>query len=444
MASNNQSTDRLRFLELDENACASLREFRAVLSPKLDGILDEFYAHVTAWPQMQALLPTADVLNHARSQQARHWLQNVFQGSFGDEYMRTMDTIGRAHERVELEPRWYMGGYCFVLNRLIDMAVVAFRKKPDKLAAVIKSINKAVFLDMDLAISIYLQVSEENAAATANSQADFFEETVNNMTQVVATAGSELQGAARSIEANASTTSDEAAAVAAAAEDAAANVQTVAAAAEQLSAAIAEISGQVTQSTQVSTAAVTEAERTNEMVKGLAAAAQKIGDVVGLIKDVADQTNLLALNATIEAARAGDAGKGFAVVASEVKNLANQTAKATEEISSQINSIQLETQNAVKAIQGIGNTIGDISEYSSAIAAAVEEQSAATREIARNVELASSGTAQVTERIQHVNRAASETGSSAAEVLSASGELSGHSDNLAREVSSFVQQFRAT
>ena len=442
MASENSSADRLRFLNLDENSCANLREFRAVLAPKLDRVLDDFYAHVIAWPEMKALLPTAEVLNHARSQQARHWLQNVFQGRFGEEYMHTMDTIGRAHERVALEPRWYMGGYCFILNQLVDMAVVAFRKKPDKLAAVLKSINKAVFLDMDLAISIYLRVTDENAAATANSQADFFEETVRNMTEVVAGAAGELQGAARSIEANAATTSEEAAAVAAAAEEAASNVETVAAAAEQLSAAIAEISGQVTQSTQVSTAAVAEAERTNEMVKGLADAAQKIGDVVGLIKDVADQTNLLALNATIEAARAGDAGKGFAVVASEVKNLANQTAKATEEISSQIGSIQGETQNAVKAIQGIGKTIGDISEYSSAIAAAVEEQSAATREIARNVEMASSGTSQVTTRIQHVNQAASETGISAADVLSASGELSGHSETLAREVSNFVKQSR--
>ena len=139
--------------------------------------------------------------------------------------------------------------------------------------------------------------------------------------------------------------------MAAASEQASANVQTVASAAEELSSSISEIGRRVSQSSQIASNAVRQA----------------------------DQTNLLALNATIEAARAGDAGKGFAVVASEVKNLANQTAKATDEIGAQISGIQTATQEAVTAIDAITKTITGIDQVSSGIASAVEEQGAATQ-----------------------------------------------------------------
>ena len=272
--------------------------------------------------------------------------------------------------------------------------------------------------------------------------ADDFEQNMKQVVDTVASASTELEGTAQGMQSTAHATSQQATTVAAAAEEASANVQTVASAAEELSSSISEISRQVSQSTEIASAAVDEVDNANDKVQGLAEAAQKIGEVVALITDIADQTNLLALNATIEAARAGEAGKGFAVVASEVKNLANATAKATEEISSQIGGIQSATEGAVGAIGSIGTTIGQMSEIAAAIAAAVEEQGAATQEIARNVEQAAAGTSEVTQNIAQVTQAANETGHSAGEVLSASGDLSKQAEALGVGMAEFVVELR--
>ncbi len=442
MSRNYDTENRLKFLQVDEETSSALKEFRRVLEPQIDSLLDEFYAHVTAWPQMKAMFLTQDVLDRSRVQQKKHWLDNIFNANFGESYIAQVDRIGRAHERVGLEPRWYMAGYCFILNRLVEITKTAYRKKPERLSQILQAINRAVFLDMDMVTSIYFDVAKENADRALREHADRFEQTIKGMVEIVASAATQLQSTARTMEGTANSTSQRATVVASAAEDASANVQTVAAAAEELSASIAEISCQVSQSTDTANGAVAEAEKTNDQVQGLAEAAQKIGEVVSLINDIASQTNLLALNATIEAARAGEAGKGFAVVASEVKNLANQTAKATEEISAQITGIQNATQDAVHAIQGIGSTIGEISESSSAIAAAVEEQGAATQEIARNVEQASSGTTEVTTNINEVTQQATETGNAASQVLEAAGELASQAEKLSTEVSSFLHTIR--
>lgn len=269
-----------------------------------------------------------------------------------------------------------------------------------------------------------------------------FEITVKTGVDQIASAATEMQATAEQLTSAAEASSQRSTAVATAAEQATANVQTVASASEELSSSIEEINRQVSKSSMIAQEAVDEAERTNETMHGLSDASDRIGEVVKLISDIAGQTNLLALNATIEAARAGEAGKGFAVVASEVKNLANQTARATEDISKQIGSIQKATTGAVTAIEGISKTINQINEIASVIAAAVEEQRAATSEISRNVQQASTGTQEVSSNIAEVSKSASETGHAAQQVKGVADDLSKNAETLSEQVGIFLQRIK--
>ena len=429
---------RARFIGLDPASCALLTAFWPAIEPQLPAILDAFYQHVTTIPLLRKMV--GDQLPRLKQAQMAHW-RRLFSGQFDAAWLSGVRSIGQVHHRIGLEPRWYIGGYTYVLNRLVALALRTHRWSPGKLAPLIGAVNAAVMLDMDVSISVY-QEALLGERAQRGKRVDAllreFEGKTAGLVGLVASAATELEATARSMSETTSETTTQAANVAGAVEAASVNVQTVASAAEELSASVGEIARQVTQSSEIADRAVADANRTDRIVKTLAEGAQKIGEVVSLISAIAGQTNLLALNATIEAARAGDAGKGFAVVASEVKGLANQTAKATDDIRQQVAQIQVATKEAVTAIEAISLTIGELSQIATAIASAVEEQGAATQEIARNVHEAATATQRVSNNISGVSRGAMQTGTAASDVLGAASDLSRQAEQLSGEVQQFI------
>jgi len=443
VAEDNQDRQtRMRFMRIDDGTGERLREFWKVVQPALPELLEGFYQHVTREPQLARLIGSD--IPRLKSAQGSHW-GRLFNGRFDHEYMQGVRSIGLIHNKIGLEPRWYIGGYNYVLSQLSVIAVRHYRWKPHHLAATLTALNCAVMLDMDIAISVYQEAMLAERQRQQEKISGAIRDFDGQMKVVLRSLGdsaTNLQNAASTLAANAEQSTKQSAAVAGGSEEASANVQAVASATEQLTSSVREIGRQVTESTRISGKAVEQASQSGASMQGLAEAAQRIGAVVELINNIAGQTNLLALNATIEAARAGDAGRGFAVVASEVKALAEQTAKATDEISQQVLAIQTATRQSLGSIQEIGTTIAAVNEIATAIAAAVEQQGMATAEISRNVQEAARGTHEVSSNVAGVNQAAAETGQTATRMLGAANELSQQSDTLRTSVEGFFDAIR--
>ena len=447
MSADTSMAARLSFNQIDEDSRRLLRESKDFLLAELAGVLDAFYDHLAKYPETVAFFRSRADMTGARNGQLRHWA-TILDGNFDIAYETSIRRVGETHHRIGLDPRWYIGGYNGLVTGLIR--AIALRLPPrtgasdwkgkpasleERKIALQSAVIKAAMLDMDLAISVYLDAGRRDLDQLAGS--------VVSMAESVATTAGELEGAAAAVAQAAKTATDQTSAVATAAEQASVNVRTVASAADELSASVREISRQVAGSTEIAGRAVVTADATSDKVRNLSQASQAIGDVVELISNIARQTNLLALNATIEAARAGEAGKGFAVVAQEVKSLANQTAKATAEISAQIHAIQGSTVDAVGSIGTIADIIKSMDQIASTIATAVEEQGAATVEIARNVQEAAHGTSEVASNAVGLNTSAATTGSAASQMLASARQLGQQAAELRKTAESVMSKGRA-
>jgi methyl-accepting chemotaxis protein len=147
-----------------------LRQLKPLIERELPKGLDRFYETVSKIPEARSFFSSEKHMGGAKGAQLRHW-ESIASGRFDEDYVERVRTIGAVHARIGLEPRWYIGGYGLLVEHLIHAIIkehwpaggMLSRKKgsAEELSSLIVSLLKAVMLDMDLSISVYIEQGEE-------------------------------------------------------------------------------------------------------------------------------------------------------------------------------------------------------------------------------------------------------------------------------------------
>ncbi|MGV6876140.1 protoglobin domain-containing protein [Pseudochelatococcus sp. B33] len=435
------------FLKIDAATVDLLRELFPLIESRIPAVLDDFYDTLSRREDLLALFgatPEERTAGIARAKQAQvaHW-RELFMNGFDAGYVASARRIGLAHSRIGLEPSWYIGGYFILLQGLTAAISSRYesRLRPMQAAEtasrMISAASRAVMLDMDLAISIYLDAIHDNLNRRI---ADGFEDTVNRVAADVVTSTRAMAASAHAVTAGVADTRQQAEASLRSADEAAGTTNAIAAAAEELMATSDEIARQIDRSSDVTGRATAGAQQAGLVVNGLAEIAARVDEVVRLIQNIAGQTRLLALNATIEAARAGKAGEGFAVVASEVNALASETEAATADVAARMAEIKEASGRTVDAIGGIRAIIDEIGAISASVAASISEQIAATSDITRSIQQTAVETATIGRHVGDL-LAASDAARLAGERVTAQVDaLSAEAGRLHNEASTFIHK----
>ncbi|HWM45728.1 MAG TPA: methyl-accepting chemotaxis protein [Xanthobacteraceae bacterium] len=158
---------RLQFMNLDDKGKAALRALKPVIDKSLPTALDEFYGRIGKVPELARHFTDSGHMARAKAAQLRHWA-NISAASYTDEYSRSVRTIGETHARIGLEPSWYIGGYALIAEQIIASVMAEIwprglrrTKASADAAAAISALMKAIFLDMELAISTYVEASNQ-------------------------------------------------------------------------------------------------------------------------------------------------------------------------------------------------------------------------------------------------------------------------------------------
>ncbi|HTN39569.1 MAG TPA: globin-coupled sensor protein [Asticcacaulis sp.] len=435
---------RLAFARITAADTERLANIWDILLPHLPSVVKGFYAHVATEPRLAAMIGTHET--RLQAAQIQHW-KTLFTDGFSPRYFETAYRIGQTHHRIGLEPRWYIAGYQFVLDHLVDILTRAYRLRPRQLTQALISVNKAVFLDLDIALSTYQQAGEDVLLQRSRATEDAingFRAEFEQITGLFGAHSDALQATSHDLGQIVEKAGESARAVSHSATRSSQDSTSVAAASEQLTRSIQEINSRITDASQGIRHVVGLAGTSSAEMMHLSEAVTRIGDILGLIQNIASQTNLLALNATIEAARAGEAGRGFAVVASEVKALSGETARATTEIGRHIQEIQTSTSRANASILDMVDAITKVEGSTAQVAVAMDQQSAASLEISGNIQSVSDAAASLSEHISTLDTAVSRIRSASTQVDGSASHLNASSEDLRRHVEVFFENLRAS
>ena len=479
-------TERLAYIGLDAKAVNALRASQPVIDKEISGVLDEVYTQIRSNSKTKSLFSDSSRMDWAKTKQVEHW-NRIAQGDFGEHYASAVTTVGKVHARVGLEPRYYIGSYALIVERLIGKIVEkswpkTFMGKPaqglESLKGQIAGVVKAALLDMDLAISVYIDSSEEmRKAAEAKAleaerraadiresalqqigdalsglaEGDLTRRLTGELPDELGKLGSDFDVAAEhlsdfalQIKAISAETSNSAREIMAGSQDLSNRTEQQASALEETAATTEELAASVKSSAQASRQAVSYADEARAVAEEggkivgqavdamarIEQASAKITEITSVIDEIAFQTNLLALNAAVEAARAGDAGKGFAVVAAEVRTLAQRSSEAAKDIGGLISTSTVEIGQGVKLVREAGSTLVRIVDASTKVLGTVSEISTATAEQANGID-------EMAQAVAHMDEMTQQNAAMAEESAAASSQLSQQVQRLHQQVERF-------
>jgi methyl-accepting chemotaxis protein len=436
--------ERLDFLGLGTSERNTLKQMAPKIERLLDNALGHFYDNIRRTPQTRQFFKGDDHMATAGRAQKNHW-SLILQGEFALSYLSAVKTVGSTHARIGLEPRWYVGGYSHVVESLVRGLLALepekkprglFRAAPENpdarqlLADEISVLLKAAFLDMELAISVYLEQLEVrreqaetqqvealdriagaleqlaegdlnvgvDAALSQKSQrlARSFNETVQSLREVI----NSVRGTSAAVNKGAGEIANASEIASRQCERQAAALEQTVAAIGELATAIRETATKAEDATRTvaeirsnSDASTAIAKQTVDAMGEIDNSSRKVAQIIGVIDEIAFQTNLLALNAGVEAARAGEAGKGFAVVASEVRALAQRSAGAAKEIAALIRTSSQQVSDGVRLVgetekwlSGMAGSMRKVEDLVSSMASSAHHQASGINEISSAID----------------------------------------------------------
>lgn len=421
---------RKKFVSIDANDVKRVKRLKPVGERKIESILDQLYTHFQRFPETNAFFQSDKHIANLKKAQGRFFM-DLLGGEYGQEYLEKRLSVGRTHERIGLEPQWYIGAYSQYINLIMPAIFEEFKDKPQEGVDHVGSLIKLIFLDMGFSIDTYIEAmrnreNEMKLKFVENLQG--FSESLNGSVAAISTATTEQSA----------TVSEQASSVQEVTSTVAEVKQTSIQAAEHANSVIAYASNAVEASKEGTKAVESSIQGMHDIQKqveaiadkilGLSEQTQQIGEIIQSVNEIAEQSKLLALNAAIEAARAGEHGKGFSVVASEIRNLADQSKQATNQVRGILGEIQKATNGAVIAteegskkveagvvlanqagenIHKLTKAIGDSADSGKTISSSAQQQAAGVEQISaamQQISQASQDTLKAVKRTELVAR----------------------------------------
>lgn len=150
---------RKQFLEFRDEDIELLKGLRDLARKYADPVIEEFYRHILSFDETKAFFRDPKVLARVKQQQKDYFVR-LTEGDYGTAYVANRLKIGAVHERVNLDPKWYLGMYSFYLRLVARRLQEAFASEPSRAMTAFLSLMKLVFLDIGLAVDTYIHARE--------------------------------------------------------------------------------------------------------------------------------------------------------------------------------------------------------------------------------------------------------------------------------------------
>jgi signal transduction histidine kinase len=150
---------RLSYLDLGPPDLARLAALQPVLEKHATALVNSFYHHLLSFSKTRRLLVDPGVRERLMSAQ-REYLLSLAGPTIDEAYLAQRRFIGEVHERIGLEPRWYLGAYALYLSLLVPLIHELHPHDPIEAGQTVVALQKLLFFDVQIAMEVYIDLQQ--------------------------------------------------------------------------------------------------------------------------------------------------------------------------------------------------------------------------------------------------------------------------------------------
>jgi signal transduction histidine kinase len=147
--------ERVAYFDYGEADRGLLAELATTLEKHADSLVAAFYRHLLSYPPMRHLLREPEVKERLLGLQ-RQYLLSLAGPEVDEAYVVQRRGIGEVHERIGLEPAWYLGAYALYLSLLTPLVGERFAAEPHRGERALVALQKLLLFDASLAMETYI------------------------------------------------------------------------------------------------------------------------------------------------------------------------------------------------------------------------------------------------------------------------------------------------
>jgi signal transduction histidine kinase len=148
--------DRFAFLKLEAADLELLADLQPLLEERADSFVTTFYRQLLSFAPTRELLRDPVVKQRLMAKQ-REYLLSLSAPRSDAAFFEERRRIGEAHERVGLEPRWYLGAYSIYFSLLAPMIFDAYANDPARGVDTLVALQKLLNFDVQVAMDAYIE-----------------------------------------------------------------------------------------------------------------------------------------------------------------------------------------------------------------------------------------------------------------------------------------------
>lgn len=144
---------QLMMIDLNLDDMRIVKKIQPLIIQSIDFIVSSFYGTILQVDNLNQLISTHSSVDRLRQTLKRHLIE-LFEGQIDDAFVQKRIRIAQVHQRIQLEPKWYMGAFQ-KLNSSLQQVLSEHITDGDERERIGQTVAKLLNFEQQLVLEAY-------------------------------------------------------------------------------------------------------------------------------------------------------------------------------------------------------------------------------------------------------------------------------------------------